>query len=146
MRVRQISRKTQAEGVAAAFARRGESHPVSGQVNSHGETAVTPGTHAVTFEQIAELPKFDTGQYEGKDVDMPRRRPPWLRLSRKASGSSILGSTTSNSAMRQGAPGTTTGMSTRRSEQDNPNGSPNTPPISREGPGGDPSRNNDAPK
>jgi hypothetical protein len=57
-----------------------------------------------------------------------------------------MGSKTSNSAMRQGASGTTTGMSTRRSEQDNPNGSPNTPPISREGPGGDPSRNNDAPK
>ena len=56
-----------------------------------------------------------------------------------------MGNTTGNGAMRQGMQGTT-GMSTKRSEQDNPNGSPNTPPISREGPGGDPSRNNDAPK
>jgi hypothetical protein len=56
-----------------------------------------------------------------------------------------MGNTTANGAMRQGMQGTT-GMSTRRSERDNPNGSPTTPPISREGPGGDPSRNNDAPK
>jgi hypothetical protein len=55
------------------------------------------------------------------------------------------GNTTGNGAMRRGMQGTT-GMSTRRSEQDNPNGSPTTAPISREGPGGDPSRNNDAPK
>jgi hypothetical protein len=56
-----------------------------------------------------------------------------------------MGNTTGNGAMRQGIEGTT-GISTRRSEQDSPNGSPTTPPISREGPGGDPSKNNDAPK
>jgi hypothetical protein len=49
-------------------------------------------------------------------------------------------------AMHRGMQGTTGMSNNRRSEQDNPNGSPNTPPISREGPGGDPSRNNDAPK
>ena len=48
-------------------------------------------------------------------------------------------------AMHQGAPGTT-GSSVRRSEQDSPNGSPNAAPTSKQGPGGDPSKNNDAPK
>jgi hypothetical protein len=51
----------------------------------------------------------------------------------------------SGGAMRQETPGTT-GMNTRRSEQDSPNGSPNTPPTAKEGPAGDPSRDNDAPK
>jgi hypothetical protein len=48
-------------------------------------------------------------------------------------------------AMHQGAQGTT-GMNAKRSEQDSPNGSPNAPPTSKQGPGGDASKNNDAPK
>jgi hypothetical protein len=48
-------------------------------------------------------------------------------------------------AMHQSAPGTT-GSSLGRSGQDSPNGSPNTPPTSKHGPGGDASKNNDAPK
>jgi hypothetical protein len=48
-------------------------------------------------------------------------------------------------AMHQGTHDTT-GMNTKRSEQESPNGSPNTPPTSKQGPGGDPSKNNDAPK
>jgi hypothetical protein len=48
-------------------------------------------------------------------------------------------------AMHQGTPGTT-GSSVRRSEQGSPNGSPSAPPTSKQGPGGDPSKNNDAPK
>jgi hypothetical protein len=48
-------------------------------------------------------------------------------------------------AMHQGAQGTT-GMNAKRSEQDSPNGSPSTAPTSKQGPGGDPSKNNDAPK
>jgi hypothetical protein len=48
-------------------------------------------------------------------------------------------------AMHQGAQGTT-GMNAKRSQQDSPNGSPNTAPTSKQGPGGDPSKNNDAPK
>jgi hypothetical protein len=48
-------------------------------------------------------------------------------------------------SMHQGAQGTT-GMNAKRSGQDSPNGSPNTPPTAKQGPGGDPSKNNDAPK
>jgi hypothetical protein len=49
-------------------------------------------------------------------------------------------------AMHQGGTQDTTGMSTKRSGQDSPNGSPNAAPTSKQGPGGDPSKNNDAPK
>ena len=48
-------------------------------------------------------------------------------------------------AMHQGAQATT-GVNPKRSEQDSPNGSPNTAPTSKQGPGGDPSKNNDAAK
>jgi len=48
-------------------------------------------------------------------------------------------------AMLQSTPGTT-GSSATRSGQDSPNGSPGAPPTSKQGPGGDPSKNNDAPK
>ena len=48
-------------------------------------------------------------------------------------------------AMHQGTQ-STTGMNTKRSQQDSPNGSPNAAPTSKQGPGGDPSKNNDAPK
>jgi hypothetical protein len=48
-------------------------------------------------------------------------------------------------AMSEGTVGTA-GINTRRSEQDSPNGSPDTPPTSKEGPRGDPSRDEDAPK
>jgi hypothetical protein len=44
------------------------------------------------------------------------------------------------------APQGTTGMNVKHSEQDSPNGSPSAPPTSKQGPGGDPSKNNDAPK
>jgi hypothetical protein len=40
----------------------------------------------------------------------------------------------------------TTGMSRPGSSQDSPNGSASAPPTSKQGPGGDPSKNNDAPK
>jgi hypothetical protein len=65
-----------------------------------------------------------------------------------AMGSERIGNgvPTRDGARHQGMQGTTGMSNNKRSEQDNPNGSPNTPPISREGPGGDPSRNNDAPK
>jgi hypothetical protein len=46
-------------------------------------------------------------------------------------------------AMHNGTTGTT-GMS--RTGQDSPNGSPGAPPTAKQGPGGDPSKNNDAPK
>jgi hypothetical protein len=65
-----------------------------------------------------------------------------------AMGSERVGNGTpkaSSGAMHQGTTGTT-GSSTRRSEQDSPNGSPGAPPTSKQGPGGDPSKNNDAPK
>ena len=52
------------------------------------------------------------------------------------------GASKTGGAMHQG----TTGMNAKRSGQDSPNGSPNTPPTSKQGPGGDPSKNNDAPK
>jgi len=39
----------------------------------------------------------------------------------------------------------TTGMSRSGPSQDSPNGSPNAPPTSKEGPGGDPSKNEDSP-
>jgi hypothetical protein len=62
-----------------------------------------------------------------------------------ATGSEHVGSaggTTNAGAMQQ----ETTGMNTRRSEQDSSNGSPNTPPTTKQGPVGDPSRDSDAPK
>jgi hypothetical protein len=65
-----------------------------------------------------------------------------------AMGSERVGNGTPSAkggAMHQSAPGTT-GSSARRSGQDSPNGSPTTPPTSKQGPGGDPSKNNDAPK
>ena len=65
-----------------------------------------------------------------------------------AMGSERVGNGTQSNtggAMHQGAQGTT-GMNAKRSEQDSPNGSPNAAPTSKQGPGGDPSKNNDAPK
>jgi hypothetical protein len=65
-----------------------------------------------------------------------------------AMGSERVGNSTPSAtggAMHQSAPGTT-GSNARRSEQESPNGSPNAPPTSKQGPGGDPSKNNDAPK
>ncbi|GLR89131.1 hypothetical protein [Bradyrhizobium iriomotense] len=39
-------------------------------VEKAGESAVTPRAHAVRYEEIAELPKFDTGLYEGCTFSM----------------------------------------------------------------------------
>jgi hypothetical protein len=55
------------------------------------------------------------------------------------------GAASTGGAVQQGMH-ETTGTNTKRSEQDSPNGSLNTPPTSKEVPGGDPSRNADAPK
>jgi hypothetical protein len=65
-----------------------------------------------------------------------------------AMGSERVGNGAPNAksgTMHQSAPGTT-GSSMGRSGQDSPNGSPSTPPTSKQGPGGDASKNNDAPK
>jgi hypothetical protein len=56
------------------------------------------------------------------------------------------GGITNGGAMHQGMQQETTGVNTQRSEQDSPNGSPNTPPTAKQGPVGDPSRDSDAPK
>ena len=52
------------------------------------------------------------------------------------------GAATTGGAMHNG----TTGMSRNGPSQDSTNGSPSAPPTSKQGPGGDPSKNNDAPK
>jgi len=63
-----------------------------------------------------------------------------------ANGSQHIGSgPASAGAMHGGATGTT-GMNRSAPSQNSPNGSPGAPPTSKQGPGGDPSRNNDAPK
>ena len=58
------------------------------------------------------------------------------------------GAATTGGAMHNGSTvtGATTGMGGTRSGNDSPNGSPNAAPTAKQGPGGDPSRNNDAPK
>ena len=62
-----------------------------------------------------------------------------------AMGSERVGNGTPSAAggamQHQGTQGTT-GMNTKRSEQGSPNGSPNAAPTSKQGPGGDPSKNN----
>jgi len=49
-------------------------------------------------------------------------------------------------AMQKGTSGTTGMNRTGTAAQDSPNGSPGAPPTSKQGPGCDPSKNNDAPK
>jgi hypothetical protein len=67
-----------------------------------------------------------------------------------AMGSEHVGSTggTTSGSMHNGKMGTsgTTGMNRGGGEQGSPNGSPNAAPTSKQGPQGDASRDNDAPK
>ena len=61
-----------------------------------------------------------------------------------SSSAGRAGAATGGGAMHHES--STTGMNRTSPGQDSPNGSPGAPPTSKEGPGGDPSRNNDAPK
>lgn len=61
-----------------------------------------------------------------------------------AMGSQNVGQGTTGGAIKD--PKATTGMNRASPSQNNPNGSPSAPPTTKQGPQGDPSKANDAPK